>query len=55
MERSGLRLRRLDFFFFFFFVQKKSVGIKVKGDEGERVGSVKWTAGQAGSYKERRA
>lgn len=49
MERSGLRLRRLDF-----FRTKKSVSVKVKGDEGKRVGSVKWTAGQADSYKERR-
>lgn len=50
-ERSGLKLRRLDFF----FRTKKSVSVKVKGDDGKRVGSVKWTAGQAGSYKERRA
>lgn len=49
MERSGLRLRRLDFF----FRTKKSVSVKVKGDEGKCVGSVKWTVGQANSYKER--
>lgn len=54
MERSGLGLRRLDFLFFFPTHKKKSVSVKVKGDEGKRVGSVKWTVGRAGLYKERR-